>query len=50
MYHECSPEFHESGWSGIIAGKCLNLDAIHTVITSSRMVDKHTKTLGDIEI
>jgi hypothetical protein len=50
MYHECSPEFHESGWSEIVAGKCLNLDAVHTIITSSRTVDKHTETLGDIEI
>jgi hypothetical protein len=41
---------HESGWSEIVAGKCLNLDAVHTIITSSRTVDKHTETLGDIEI
>jgi len=50
MYHECSPEFHESGWTEIVTGKCLNLDTIHTIITSSRAVDKHTETVGSIEI
>jgi hypothetical protein len=50
MYHERSPEFHESGWADIVAGRSINLDAIHTIITTSRAVDKHKETIGDIEL
>jgi len=50
MYHEDSPEFHESGWTEIVAGKCINLDTIHSIIASAKAVEKHTETIGDIEI
>jgi hypothetical protein len=54
MYHWCSPEFHEAGWAEIVtgkcAGKCVNLDAVHSIISSSRTIDKCTETIGDIEI
>ncbi|KAG1798085.1 uncharacterized protein HD556DRAFT_1463491 [Suillus plorans] len=49
MYHERSPEFYESGWADIVAGRSLNLDAIHTIITTSRSVDKHRESIGDVE-
>ncbi|KAG2746165.1 hypothetical protein P692DRAFT_20681239, partial [Suillus brevipes Sb2] len=44
------PEFHEAGWAEIVAGKCVNLDAVHSIISSSRTIDKCTETIGDIEI
>ena len=50
MYHEYSPEFHESGWAEIVAGKCINLDVVHTIIASCRSVDKQTETIGGVEI
>jgi len=50
MYHEDSPEFHESGWTEIVAGKCINLDTIHSIVASAKAVEKHTETIGDIEI
>jgi hypothetical protein len=50
MYHEDSPEFHESGWTEIVTGKCINLDTIHTIIASARTAEKRTETIGDIEI
>ncbi|KAG2747703.1 hypothetical protein P692DRAFT_20737324, partial [Suillus brevipes Sb2] len=50
MYHERSPEFHESRWADIVAGRCINLDAIHTIITTSRSVDKHTEFIGEVEL
>ena len=50
MYHERSPEFHESGWADIVAGRSINLDAIHTIITTSRSVDKHTESIRDVEL
>jgi hypothetical protein len=50
MYHRCCPEFHEAGWAEIVAGKCINLDAVHSIISSSRTIDKCTETIGDIEI
>lgn len=50
MYHERSPEFHESGWADIVAGRSINLDAIHTIITTSRAVDKHKEIIGDVEL
>ncbi|KAG1775724.1 hypothetical protein EV702DRAFT_1114272 [Suillus placidus] len=34
----------------IISGKCVNLDAVHSIISSSRTIDKCTETLEDIEI
>jgi hypothetical protein len=49
MYHELSPEFHESGWMEIVTGKCINLDNVHSIIASSRAIDKHTETIGGIE-
>ncbi|KAG2047274.1 hypothetical protein BDR06DRAFT_1014023 [Suillus hirtellus] len=49
MYHEQSPEFHESGWADIVAGKSLNLNAIHTIITTSRAIEKHTEVIGQVE-
>jgi hypothetical protein len=51
MYHKYGPEFHESGWAEIVAGKCINLDVVHTIISSSHTIDKQTETLvGDIEV
>ncbi|KAG1777808.1 hypothetical protein EV702DRAFT_969337, partial [Suillus placidus] len=50
MYHEHSPEFHESGWADIVAGRSISLDAIHTIITTSQAVDKHSETIGDVEL
>ncbi|KAG2037342.1 hypothetical protein BDR03DRAFT_1010808 [Suillus americanus] len=50
MYHRCCPEFHEAGWAEIVAGKCVNLDAVHSIISSSRTIDKCTGTIGDIGI
>ncbi|KAJ8593277.1 hypothetical protein M405DRAFT_731675, partial [Rhizopogon salebrosus TDB-379] len=50
MYHELSPEFHESGWMEIVTGKCVNLDNVFSIIASSRTVDKHTETIGGIEL
>jgi hypothetical protein len=50
MYHRCCPEFYEAGWAEIVAGKCVNLDAVHSIISSSRTIDKCTETIGDIEI
>jgi hypothetical protein len=50
MYHELSPEFHESGWMEIVTGKCINLDNVYSIIASSRTIDKHTETLGGIEL
>jgi hypothetical protein len=50
MYHEDSPEFHEAGWTEIVTSKCINLDTVHSIIASARTVDKHTETIGDIEI
>ncbi|KAG1870240.1 hypothetical protein DFJ58DRAFT_837610 [Suillus subalutaceus] len=50
MYHSCSPEFHESGWEEIIAGRCIDLDIVHTIIVTSRAVEKHTVTIGEVEI
>lgn len=50
MYHKYAPEFHKSGWTEIVAGECVNLDVVHTIITSSRAVDKQTETLGGVEI
>ena len=50
MYHQYSPEFHESGWNEIVRGKCLNLDTVYTFIATSQTVDKHTETIGGIEI
>ena len=35
MYHELSPEFHESGWMEIVTGKCINLDNVYSIIASS---------------
>ncbi|KAG1836550.1 hypothetical protein DFJ58DRAFT_734905 [Suillus subalutaceus] len=49
MYHERSPDFYEYGWADIIAGRSLNLDAIHTIITTSCAIDKHTEAIGDVE-
>jgi hypothetical protein len=52
MYHEFTPEFHKSGWAGIVASEYIyiNLDIVHTIITSSRTVDKQTEILGGVEI
>ncbi|KAG2063392.1 hypothetical protein BDR04DRAFT_1038139 [Suillus decipiens] len=50
MYHRCCLEFHEAGWTEIIAGKCVNLDAVHSIISSSHTIDKCTETIRDIEI
>jgi hypothetical protein len=50
MYHDSSPEFHESGWMEIVTGKCINLDNVHTIIMSCRTIDKHTESIGGIEI
>ncbi|KAG2339207.1 hypothetical protein BDR05DRAFT_892225 [Suillus weaverae] len=50
MYHKYGPEFHKSGWTEIIAGECINLDVVHTIITSSHTVDKQTEILGGMEI
>ena len=50
MYHQYSPEFHESGWNEIVRGKCLNLDTVYTFIATSQTIDKHTETIGGIEI
>ncbi|KAG2114600.1 uncharacterized protein F5147DRAFT_570026 [Suillus discolor] len=50
MYHKFGPEFHKSGWTEIIAGECINLDVVHTIITSSHTVDKQTEVLGGMEI
>lgn len=50
MYHKCAPEFHKSGWAEIVAGEYINLDVVHTIISSSRAVDKQTETLGGVEI
>jgi len=50
MYHPCSPEFHESGWSEIVTGKCVNLDTVHTCLITAQTVDKQTETIGGIEI
>jgi hypothetical protein len=50
MYHELSPEFHESGWMEIVTGKCVNLDNVYSIISSSRTIDKHTETIGGIEL
>jgi hypothetical protein len=50
MYHELSPEFHESGWMEIVTGKCVNLDNVFSIIASSRTIDKHTETIGGIEL
>ncbi|KAG2051862.1 hypothetical protein BDR06DRAFT_888955 [Suillus hirtellus] len=50
MYHKCSPKFHEAGWTEIVASKCVNLDTVHSIISSSHTVNKCTETIGDIEI
>jgi hypothetical protein len=50
MYCHCCPEFHEAGWAEIVTGKCVNLDTVHSIISSSCTIDKCTETLGDIEI
>jgi len=49
-YHSFVPEFHESGWEEIIAGKCIDLDIVHTIFVTSRAVEKRTETIGDVEI
>ncbi|KAG2043370.1 hypothetical protein BDR03DRAFT_818417, partial [Suillus americanus] len=49
-YHSFAPEFHESGWEEIIAGKCIDLDIVHTIIVTCRAVEKHTVTIGEVEI
>ncbi|KAG1779489.1 hypothetical protein EV702DRAFT_1043903 [Suillus placidus] len=45
-----NPEFHEAGWREIVTGKCVNLNTVDSIISSSRTIDKCTKTIGDIEI
>jgi hypothetical protein len=50
MYHELSPEFHESGWMEIVTGKCVNLNNVYSIIASSRTINKHTETIGGIEL
>ncbi|KAG2146384.1 uncharacterized protein EDB93DRAFT_1104380 [Suillus bovinus] len=41
---------NSSGWAEIVARKCINLDAVHSIISSSHTIDKCTETIGDIEI
>lgn len=50
MYHSFVPEFHESGWVEIIAGKSIDLDIVHTIVATCQAVEKHTETLGELEI
>ncbi|KAG2341577.1 hypothetical protein BDR05DRAFT_887953, partial [Suillus weaverae] len=50
MFHRCCPEFHEAGWAEIVSRKCVNLDTVHSIISSSCTIDKCTETLRDIEI
>ncbi|KAG1727188.1 uncharacterized protein EDB91DRAFT_1254013 [Suillus paluster] len=37
-------------WAEIVASKCVNLDAIHSIISSSHTIDKCTEMIKDIEI
>ncbi|KAG1777778.1 hypothetical protein EV702DRAFT_1222703 [Suillus placidus] len=50
MYHSFVPEFHESVWAEIIAGRCIDLGIVHTIIATSRAVKQHTETVGKMEI
>lgn len=50
MYHSFVPEFHESGWVEIIAGRCIDLDIVHTIVATGLAVEKHTETIGELEI
>ncbi|KAG1797649.1 uncharacterized protein BJ212DRAFT_1488877 [Suillus subaureus] len=45
-----SQDQKESRWAEIITGECINLNVVHTIITSSQTVDKQTKTLRGVEI
>jgi hypothetical protein len=50
MYHKCTPEFHKSRWAEIVTGEYISLDIIHTIISSSRVFDKQTETIGGVKI
>ncbi|KAH7903895.1 hypothetical protein BJ138DRAFT_1188331 [Hygrophoropsis aurantiaca] len=47
---EFCPEFPHSEWKNIIAGRPVDLDAIHTHAFSSQTEEKLKESIGDIEI